>query len=415
MSATGDNEDNLRNFDFARDLAAVKRIWREVGWVDDEHSEKQLDHFFAGGSAMVGTINDVPECSVHITPGAMRLQVTDLPLCAVTAVTTSRIARGQAFAQRLTARQLARGQAAGAAVAALGMFDQGFYDKLGFGTGAYENEFTFDPDLLMVSGRVRPPQRLSTDDAGAVHDAMLRRQRGNGGVVLHSPEVTRGDLGFDEDAFGLGYRDDGGNVTHFLWLKPEGERGPYRVVQPAYGTTEQLLELLGVLKSLADQVYSVKMLEPREVQLQALLRRPMRHMTLTRGSKHDNHIRTLAWWQVRTLDVGACVGALSCDVPVQFNLTLTDPLAAHLPADAPWRGVGGDYTISLGAESVARAGHVPDKPVLSASVNSFSRLLWGVAPATSLAITDDMEADAELLDALDRALHLPAPATGMEF
>ena len=87
MGPMGSNEDNLRDFDFDRDLPAVKRIWREVGWIDDDHSEKQLDHFFAGGSTMVGTIDDIAECSVHTTPGTMRLQDEDLPLCAVTAVT----------------------------------------------------------------------------------------------------------------------------------------------------------------------------------------------------------------------------------------------------------------------------------------------------------------------------------------
>ncbi len=170
-----------------------------------------------------------------------------------------------------------------------------------------------------------------------------------------------------------------------------------------------------MLKSLADQVYSVKMLEPREVQLQALLRRPMRHMTLTRGGKHDNHIRTLAWWQVRVLDVAACVAALTCEVPVRFNLTLEDPLADQLPTDAPWRGVGGDYVVSLGAESSAAPGHTDGVPLLRASVNSFSRLLWGVASATSLAVTDVFDAEPDLLAALDRAIHLPKPVTGLEF
>ena len=69
----------------------------------------------------------------------------------VAAVTTSRIARGLSLAQKLTARQLVKGQQAGASVATLGMFDQGFYNKVGFGTGAYVNEFAFDPGSLDVS------------------------------------------------------------------------------------------------------------------------------------------------------------------------------------------------------------------------------------------------------------------------
>ena len=145
---------DIRAFDYQRDLAAVKRIWREVGWVDEDE-EKYLDDFFAVGNTLVGTINDAAECSVHITEGSLRLQHTDLPLCAVTAVTTSRIARGHAFARRLTAQQLRNGAQAGAAVAALGMFDQGFYDQLGFGTAAYNHMFTFDPGTLKISARVK--------------------------------------------------------------------------------------------------------------------------------------------------------------------------------------------------------------------------------------------------------------------
>ena len=107
-------ETRTRPFDYDKDLADVKRIWREVGWIDDDHGEKALDHFFAVGNTRVGTIDGTPECSVHIVPGTMRLHETDLPLCAVTAVTTSRVARGHQFAQRLTSEQLRQGAEDGA-------------------------------------------------------------------------------------------------------------------------------------------------------------------------------------------------------------------------------------------------------------------------------------------------------------
>ena len=38
-----------------------------------------------------------------------------------------------------------------------------------------------------------------------------------------------------------------------------------------YENGEQLIELLALLKSLSDQLYSVKMMEPPEIQLQSLL------------------------------------------------------------------------------------------------------------------------------------------------
>ena len=123
-----------RKLNFKQDLKAIKRIWREVGWVTEDAPEKAMDIIFAADDTVVGCINGNPECSVLAQSGTMRLDETDLPLCVIAAVTTSRIGRGQGFAQNLTAWQLARGAKKGAAVAALGMFDQGFYNKVGFGT-----------------------------------------------------------------------------------------------------------------------------------------------------------------------------------------------------------------------------------------------------------------------------------------
>ena len=56
MNATGNNEDNLRELDYDRDLPAVQRIWREVGWIDSDYGEQQLARFLKGGSTLVGTI-----------------------------------------------------------------------------------------------------------------------------------------------------------------------------------------------------------------------------------------------------------------------------------------------------------------------------------------------------------------------
>jgi predicted acetyltransferase len=134
-----------RAFNFSKDIKAIKRIWREIGWVTEDVPEQAMDIIFAVDDTVVGCINGNPECSVLAQSGTMRLDQTDLPLSVIAAVTTSRIGRGLGFAQNLTAWQLARGAKKGAAVAALGMFDQGFYNKVGFGTGAYTNEFAIDP------------------------------------------------------------------------------------------------------------------------------------------------------------------------------------------------------------------------------------------------------------------------------
>ena len=73
-----------------------------------------------------------------------------------------------------------------------------------------------------------------------------------------------------EDAFGLGF-DTNGKLSHFIWVTTKEAHGPYRVEWLGYENGEQLIELLALLKSLSDQLYSVKMVEPPEIQVQSLL------------------------------------------------------------------------------------------------------------------------------------------------
>jgi predicted acetyltransferase len=407
-------QNDIRPFDYQRDLPAVKRIWREVGWVDKD-TEQYVDDFFAVGNTLVGTLDDVAECSVHISEGSMRLQHTDLPLCAVTAVTTSRIARGHAFARRLTARQLRAGAEAGAVVAALGMFDQGFYDQLGFGSGAYDHALTFDPGTLKVAARVPTPQRLSLEDYPRMHAAMLKRNKVNGSVCLSEARLMRAEFGWVEEGFGLGFG-EGDELSHFVYLAAKGERGPYKVSHLIYQNAQQLRELLGLLKSLEDQVYAVEMIEPPEIQLQVMLERPFRNRALAAKGRFDAQHEAFAWWQLRILDVAACVAAyVGRDPSVRFQLQLRDPLLPMLDDAARWRGVEGDYVVELGVRSSAVAGTEPGLSTLSCSVNAFSRLLWGVAKASSLAVSDDLTAPDELLTALDDVLNLAPPRPGWDF
>ena len=402
-----------RTFNFKQDLNAIKRIWREVGWVTEDAPEKAMDIIFAVDDTVVGCINGKPECSVLAQSGTMRLDETDLPLCVIAAVTTSRIGRGLSFAQNLTAWQLARGAKKGAAVAALGMFDQGFYNKVGFGTGAYTNEFAIDPSSIDVSVKPRTPSRLTEDDSRAMLNAMVNRPRKHGAVVIDNPHSARAECLLSENSFGLGYF-AGKTLTHFIWLAGEGEHGPYTVEKMGYSNGEQLVELLALLKSLADQIYSIKLREPPEIQLQSMLKRPFREQAIAEEGKYYAEQNTYAWYQLRILDLPACVSAVSfTGSPVRFNLSLTDPVTEVLQAAKqittkirePWAGVAGDYVVEFGPQSGAHS--VPtgklDKslPTLSCSVNTFSRLLWGVAPATSLAISDGLRAPQTLLSALD--------------
>lgn len=403
-------------FDYERDLAAVKRIWREVGWVDDQTVDA-LNDFFACGATLVARLNGAAECSVHTVRGSMRVQQTDLPLCPVTALTTSRVARGYGFARQLTAQQLRAGAEHGAALAALGMFDQGYYDQLGFGTGAYDHEFVIDAGNLNVDHRVPAPIRLTKDDFTRVHDAMRQRNKVNGSVVLERTQLMRAELGFLADGFGLGY-EQAGKLTHFVWLTGEAERGPYHVRWLGYRTSEQLTQLLGLLKSLADQVYSVRLIEPPEVQLQSMLQRPFRNSAVSRRSKFANEHTSFAWWQARILDLQAVVSALRVAGPdVRFELDVSDPLADMLHDADDWNGIGGNYLVTLGDRSSVAATSAKDTglPRLTCSVNALTRLLLAVMPASSLAVTDDFDAPDDLLVALDRAINWPSPHPGWDF
>ena len=408
-------EHPIRPYDAARDLDHVVRTWLEVGWLESPDKKAALEAFFDTAHVEVGLIDDQAECSVHWVPGTIRYQQSDLGLCAITAVTTSHIGRRQGLASRLTARALQQGAEAGHAVSALGMFEQGFYDRVGFGTAAYDHQLQFDPANLMVDHiPYRRPVRVTMDQWADIHNAMRTRLGSHGAVYLDPPRLVEGEVGFADNPFALGYRDDDGVLTHMVYGDLKAEHGPFIVNAIAYRTTDQLLELLRLLRELGDQFRSVKMIEPAHVQLQTLLREPLRERQRSINSDMESFNRSMAWWQLRILDLDACVAARSwVGEPVRFNLSLTDPLADRLHDG--WQGVGGDYTITIADESTVTAGHSDGLPTMSTGVAAFTRLWFGVASATTLSVSDPIDAPADLLAALDEALLLPRPLPGWQF
>lgn len=408
-------EHPIRPYDAARDLDQILRTWMEVGWIDSLDKKNALEAFFAEANVEVGLIDDEVECGVHWVPGSIQYQQADLGLCAITAVTTSHIARRQGLASRMTARALQQGAEGGHAVAALGMFEQGFYDRVGFGTASYDHRLQFDPANLMVDHvPYRRPERVTKDDWADIHAAMWNRMGSHGAIYLAPPRLVEGEVGLSDNPFALGYRDDDGVLTHMIYGELKAEHGPFMVHAIAYRTTEQLLELLRLLRELGDQFRSVNIIEPAHVQIQALLREPLRERQRSLNSDMESFNRSIAWWQLRMLDVQQCVAARSwVGEPVRFNLTLTDPLSDRL--DDGWQGVAGDYTVTIAAESGAEPGHTDGLPTMSTGVASFTRLWFGVASATALRTTDPIEAPDELIAALDEALLLPDPVAGWMF
>jgi hypothetical protein len=405
----------FRTYDPERDKTAAQRIWREIGWLE-EGKEAEMDVFVEASRAMVADLNGEAECLVLSSPGTMRYLDQELPFAGVTGVTTSRVARKLGLASQLTARLVAADAADGALVAGLGMFEQGFYNQLGFGTCGYEHWIGFDPDRLRVKVRARVPRRITADDWEMVHASRLARLRPHGSIAFDPPGITRTDM-FAKNKFGLGYCDGpNGELTHHLWCRATGEYGPYSVHWMTYQTRTQLLELLALLKSLGDQVRLVRMREPPGIQLQDLIAQPFKQRQISEKSKYAAGALAVAEEQMRINDLPGCLARTHLDGdPVRFNLELRDPIACYLDESAPFHGISGDYVVTLGPASSAEAGTVPTLDTLRASVGAFTRMWLGVCPATGLSITDELEGPPGLLDRLDRVLRLPAPHTDWDF
>jgi predicted acetyltransferase len=403
----------IRRYQDAVDLESAIRIWREVGWIEEEKRHEQaLATFLSGSEVWLAELRDTPECLVATMPGTVMYLNRELKMRAVTAVTTSRVARRQGLASRLTAHALADSARNGAIAAFLGVFDQGFYDRLGFGTGSYERLIAFDPAALAVEGRAGVPHRLSADQAAAVHEARLGRMRWHGSCNIDPTEFTRAEMVWNKNGFGLGYVDPDGRITHHLWATAKGENGPYRIEWLSYQNTEQFLELLRLVKGLADQVYAVRMQEPGWVQLQDLLDQPFRRHATTRRSEMENSYESYAYWQVRILDLEKAMAVTSLPGmgQISFNLQLEDPVARYLDESDGWTGASGQYVVTLGEVSHARPGQSSSLPTMRATVNAFSRLWFGTASALALSVSGGLDAPTELLTDLSRVLCMPKPS-----
>jgi len=405
----------FREYDPDRDFACAARIWREVGWLGKDEGER-LRWYAEESRGVVAVVDGEVECFVLMTDGRLRYQESHLPMAACTGVTTGRAARRLGLARRALARSLVGEVRRGALVAGLGVFEVGFYDALGYGSGSCQRWAQVDPAHLRIGVRPRPAARLTPDDWEEMHAARIGRRRCHGVCDLLPACITRSEVADGDRGFGLGYRDAaGGRLSHFVYFTTgSAEQGPYRA-ELIYRTVDELRELLALVKSLGDQVLSVTLREPPGMILQDWLDRPFRHMNVTEGGKHEWRIRSAAYHQFRILDLQRCVGALRLPgANLSFNLRLTDPMEAYAE-ETSWSGLGGDYIISFGEVSTCSPGANTDLPTLHASVNAFTRLWLGVGPASGLQVADDLNAPAELLQSLDDVLRLPVPQPDWDF
>lgn len=404
-----------REIDPVVDMPAIDQIWREIGWLEDASRTEHVASYYVGGDTIVADVDGRVECAVVVSPGVVAYQKERLSMAVVAAVTTSHVGRKQGLATELTAASLARAGADGYAVSGLGMFEQGYYDRFGFGTMGYESTFRFDPADLRVNTPFRAPVRLTRADSGDMHMALLRRQRGHGGVSIEVPQTFDADLAGIDDWFGLGYR-AGTRLSHFVVLQGSDEHGPYRVRWLAYENTAQLMELMALIRSLGEQVRTIAMEEPAELQFQDFINQPIRHRILTRGGTHAGGQSSFAYWQMRILDLPACLARTHLPTAsLAFNLMLSDPLDALLPEETQWRGCGGDWLVQLGPTSSARPGSDASLPTLKCGVGAFTRLWMGVRSASVLANSELLDAPLSLIEKLDEQLRLPATRSGYEF
>jgi hypothetical protein len=81
---------------------------------------------------------------------------------------------------------------------------------------------------------------------------------------------------------------------------------------------------------------------------------------------------------------------------------------------ALWQTLGGDWIVTPGEQASATRGLDEALPQMHCTVNTLSRLLWGVSRASSLAISDGLTAPVALLQALD-GVFTANPNPGWEF
>ncbi len=404
----------FREYDYKKDRKAVHRIWKEIGWL--EENEETLDILIDASCARIAEINGEAECLVLTTPGTIRYLHEDLPFSCVDGVGTSRIARKQRFAGKLTALSIAHSASEGALVTGLGMFEQGFYNRLGFGTGSYEHWITFDPASLKVNSEPSMPSRITMNDWEKVHRSRVQRKQHHGSCNLHAPKITEAEMKWPKKSFGFGYFDKKGEITHHVWFRAKKmEHGPYWVKWIAYQTREQFLELMALIKNLGDQVRAVAMREPADMQIQDLIDKPFKKRQITEKSEYENKMHASAYWQMRILDLEGCMEKTHLPEEVSFNLNLIDPIETMLDEDAPWYGIAGEYVVTLGPESHAERGKKRGLSTLKASVGAFSRMWLGIRPATGLAVTDDLIGPDQLLKKLDQTLQIPTPHPDWDF
>ncbi|MBN1686679.1 MAG: hypothetical protein JW852_08490 [Spirochaetales bacterium] len=403
----------IRPYVAKKDRTSVHRIWKECGWPVDE--EAAVDTLLRSGFSMVFELKGAAESFVTSVPARLHYAGTQLDHAAIAAVATGRVARNLGTASGTVAAILSEEAARGCSTAGLGVFEQGFYDRLGFGTGTYEHWIAFDPAWLIDLPVSKAPQRFDVKDFRGIHKARLARRKTHGAIDILAPELLKVDMMTRKNTFGLGYK-KGNEITHCVVMHcSEIAHGPYSVVCLAYRTLQQFRELLGIIRGLSDQVRQVRLREPGEIQMQDFLKKPFQLQAISSKGSFESLIKAVAYWQIRILDLKKCISVMKCIDRLEFNLIVEDPVTGFLPAKSVWKGCGGEYTVNLGSGSSVRKGLAPGLDTLNAAIGDFSRYWLGVQAAEVLNVTGRFDGPQRLLRKLDSIRSLPAPAPDWDY
>ncbi|MBS3811466.1 MAG: GNAT family N-acetyltransferase [Halanaerobiales bacterium] len=410
----------IRKCNYREDLEKIFEIWHEIGWIEDDKKEEDaLKEFINSGRGKVALLNDEVEGYLNSVPGKFQYLNRELELQVIAAVTISRIARKQNIATHITAEAIAEAAAEGVHISALSMFEQGFYNKLGYGNGSYQNFISFDPAHLNIKKSIPIPERITLDDFKDVHKARIQRKKQHGYCTLLPSEITYTDMAMrSKKSFGLGFRNKKGNITHHMWIKPEDNlHGPYYIRWMVFNNSEQFLDLMQLLKNMGDQIHLVKMNEPGGIQLQNLIKKPHKDKTLTKKGKYQVINKVSAYWQIRILNLQDCIKNTSLrGTDLRFNLELDDPIEKYLNNKSLWSGLSGNYILSLGKESSIKKGKSSDLLTLKTDINAFTRMWLGTVRPVFLPYTDYFIAPKPLLEKLDNLfITLPQPNINWDF
>ncbi len=409
---------DIVRYDPAKHLEDCLTTWRDSGWLE-KGMEKAAGEFISSGSALVSLEGGRAVALATSGRGGFHhcLHGSELDFCSINTVNVALHGRRMGHGGTLTASLLAEAAERGDACAGLGMFEQGFYNRLGFSNMPYWRILQVRPSDIAVPGELSSrPVRLTGEDWREIHDNRRKRYRFHGSLNL-TPAYTKVAMETSPGGFALGFRNRDGKLTHHLFIeKMEGENGPVSVGWLNFRRPAEFTDLMLVLASMGDQIDLVRFSEPPGIQVQPLLKKPLASRRRTLGAPGGRvEVRTLSWTQCRILSVESSLNGMKCrGKPVSFNLRLHDPVGKHLLGSPGWRGCGGDYTVHLSVETEASQGFTHGLPVLECSVNSFTRLWNGSAMPSLLPFTDRVDASPGLLEMLDEALPMPEPSFDWE-